>query len=103
MRRAGHAWEMGVRLPRGAAVNETAVADVSRSIEGPALESGSLTLRTWLMRLAGSDRMAIISGHVSLQHQLAAIAKRIDGQKAALFLKPGGHKIPVVSGFMSRR
>lgn len=60
-------------------------------------------LRQWLARLGDSDRLAVTRENVPLEHQLAAIAKRLDGSKAAWFPKPGGHAIPVVSGFMSRR
>lgn len=62
-----------------------------------------LTLRRWLRHLAGSDRMVVARPGVDLQHQLAAIGKRMDASKAVLFPQPGGHAIPVVSGFMSRR
>ena len=61
------------------------------------------TLRRWLKTLADSDRLAVARDGVALKHDLAAIAKRLDGEKAVLFPKPGGHAIPVVSGFMSRR
>jgi len=47
--------------------------------------------------------MALIGQTVSLEHELAAIAKKLDGQRAAFFVKPGHHDIPVVSGFLSRR
>lgn len=62
-----------------------------------------LTLRRWLRRLADTDRMVVARPGVDLKHQLAAIAKRLDASKAVLFPQPGGHAIPVVSGFMSRR
>ena len=62
-----------------------------------------LTLRSWLARLAASDRLATIEQPVDLKHQLAAIAKKLDGSKAAVFLNAGGHSMPVVSGFMSKR
>lgn len=62
-----------------------------------------LTLRSWLKVLADSGRLASIGVPVSLEHQLAAIAKRLDGRKAAFFTRPGSHRMPVVSGFMSRR
>ncbi len=61
------------------------------------------SLRAWLRHLAQTDRLASIREGVSLVHELAAIAKRLDGKQAALFRKPGGHAIPIVSGFMSRR
>ena len=66
-------------------------------------QSGVLTLRDWLAHLARTDRLATIDRPVALEHELAAIAKRLDGTQAAFFMKPGGHDVPVVSGFMSRR
>jgi 2,5-furandicarboxylate decarboxylase 1 len=69
-------------------------------------QSGSATpwtLRRWLRRLADTDRLVVARPGVALKHQLAAIGKRLDAQKAVLFPQPGGHAIPVVSGFMARR
>jgi 2,5-furandicarboxylate decarboxylase 1 len=60
-------------------------------------------LRQWLERLGATGRLAVIRDNVPLKHRLAAIAKRLDGKQAAFFPKPGGHAIPVISGFMSRR
>jgi 2,5-furandicarboxylate decarboxylase 1 len=65
--------------------------------------SGVLTLRDWLAHLAHTGRLATIDQPVALEHELAAIAKCLDGTQAAFFTKPGGHDVPVVSGFMSRR
>ncbi|MGO9398459.1 MAG: hypothetical protein ACLP19_11545 [Xanthobacteraceae bacterium] len=43
------------------------------------------TLRGWLDDLAAHDRLAIIPpGGITLRHELAAISKRLDGQKATL-------------------
>jgi 2,5-furandicarboxylate decarboxylase 1 len=61
------------------------------------------SLRDWLRHLAATDRLVSAKENVSLKHELAAIAKRLDGRQAVLFPKPGGHAIPIVSGFMSRR
>ncbi len=61
------------------------------------------SLRDWLRHLAATDRLVAIREGVALEHELAAIAKRLDGRQAALFIRPGGHAIPVVSGFMARR
>ena len=60
-------------------------------------------LRDWLRHLAATDRLATMHPGVALEYQLAAIAKRLDGKQAAWFPQPGGHAVPVVSGFMSRR
>lgn len=62
-----------------------------------------LTLRSWLRHLADTGRLAVAHSGIDLKHQLAAIGKRLDAQKAVLFPQPSGHEIPVVSGFMSRR
>ncbi|MEO8079402.1 MAG: UbiD family decarboxylase, partial [Caldimonas sp.] len=61
------------------------------------------SLRDWLRHLAATDRLAAIRPGVALKHELAAIAKRLDGVQAAYFPQPGGHAMPVVSGFMSQR
>ena len=83
-----------------------AVANGTSSASGrpswPALPD-ALTLRDWLAHLANTGRLATIDQPVALQHQLAAIAKRLDGKQAAFFSRAGGHDIPVVSGFMSKR
>jgi 2,5-furandicarboxylate decarboxylase 1 len=60
-------------------------------------------MRDWLAHLAATDRLAVIRDNVSLEFELAAIAKRLDGVQATFFPHPGGHAIPVVSGFMSKR
>jgi 2,5-furandicarboxylate decarboxylase 1 len=60
-------------------------------------------LRQWLAHLEATGRLAVAREGVPLEHTLAAIAKRLDGKQAAYFPKPGGHAIPVVSGFVSRR
>lgn len=60
-------------------------------------------LRRWLAHLADTGRLAVIRDGTPLEHQLAAIAKRLDGEQAAYFPNPAGHAVPVVSGFMSRR
>lgn len=71
----------------------------------PSLASGGpfTDLRRWLAHLSDTGRLAVIREGTPLAHTLAAIAKRLDGKQAAYFPKPGGHAVPVVSGFMSRR
>jgi 2,5-furandicarboxylate decarboxylase 1 len=61
------------------------------------------SLRGWLRQLAATDRLAVARPGVGLTHELAAVAKRLDGRQAVLFPQPGGHPMPVVSGFMSQR
>ncbi|OYX80619.1 MAG: 3-octaprenyl-4-hydroxybenzoate carboxy-lyase, partial [Bradyrhizobium sp. 35-63-5] len=53
--------------------------------------------------LAARDRLAVIKPGTSLQFELAAIAKKLDGEKATLFPSPGGRAIPVISGLVSDR
>jgi 2,5-furandicarboxylate decarboxylase 1 len=60
-------------------------------------------MRDWLAHLAATNRVAVIRDGVSLEFELAAIAKRLDGVKATFFPHPGGHEIPVVSGFIANR
>jgi 2,5-furandicarboxylate decarboxylase 1 len=61
------------------------------------------SLRDWLDRLAETGRLAVARPDVALRHELAAIMKKLDGVKATLFPRPGGHAIPVVSGLVSSR
>ncbi|HKA80449.1 MAG TPA: UbiD family decarboxylase [Xanthobacteraceae bacterium] len=61
------------------------------------------TLRDWLDRLTAQDRLTIARPGIDLRFELAAIAKRLDGRRATLFPRPGGHSIPVVSGLVSDR
>lgn len=60
-------------------------------------------LRQWLAHLESTGRLAVLREGVSLEHRLAALAKRLDGHQAAYFPNAGGSGMPVVSGFMSRR
>jgi 2,5-furandicarboxylate decarboxylase 1 len=61
------------------------------------------TLRDWLDHLAGRDRLAVLKPNMALKFELAAHAKRLDGLRATVFPKPGGHPMPVVSGLVSDR
>lgn len=61
------------------------------------------TLREWLDYLAARDRLTIARPGVDLRFQLAAISKRLDGEKAVLFPYPSNHPVPVVSNLVSNR
>ncbi|WP_273889427.1 UbiD family decarboxylase [Rubrobacter naiadicus] len=61
------------------------------------------TLRTWLNYLRTTDRLAVIDRRVSLEYELAAVAKHFDGKKAALFTNVEDYEIPVVAGAASTR
>ena len=45
----------------------------------------------------------VVKPGTGLRFELAAVAKRLDGLRATLFPRPGGHPIPVVSGLVSNR
>ena len=59
--------------------------------------------RDWLDHLAEHGRLAIAKPGAALEFGLAAIAKRLDGEKASFFPRPGGHAMPVVSGLLGNR
>src|SRR5215472_1315747 len=61
------------------------------------------SLRDWLDHLAARGRLAVLPAGVDLRFTLAAIAKRLDGTRASLFPRPGGHPMPIVSGLVSDR
>ena len=61
------------------------------------------TLRTWLEHLQQSDRLAVIDRRVGLDFELAAVAKHLDGKKAAYFADVEGHRIPVIAGVAATR
>jgi len=61
------------------------------------------SLRDWLDHLGARGRLAVLKPKIGLKFELAAYAKRLDGQRATLFPQPGGHAIPVVSGLVSDR
>jgi 2,5-furandicarboxylate decarboxylase 1 len=61
------------------------------------------SLREWLDHLAARDRLVVLEPGIGLRFELAAIAKRLDGFRATVFPRPGGHPIPVVSGLVSDR
>ena len=60
-------------------------------------------LRPWLAHLADTNRLVATKKNVLLKHELAAIAKKLDGKSSVFFPGPDGHSMPVVSGFMSSR
>lgn len=61
------------------------------------------TLRGWLDRLQETDRLAMARPGVDLRFAVAAVANRLDGHRASIFPRPGGHSIPIVSGLLSNR
>ncbi|WP_144529315.1 UbiD family decarboxylase [Peribacillus simplex] len=61
------------------------------------------TFRTWIEHLQATDRLAVIDRKVSLQYEIAKIAKKLDGKKATYFTSVEDYQIPVVSGICSTR
>ncbi len=61
------------------------------------------SLRGWLKHLGETGRLAVAKEGVSLEYEIAAIAKKLDGEKAVLFPKPKGHSVSVVSGYVAAR
>lgn len=61
------------------------------------------TLRSWIDRLEETGRLARTKPDIPLEFTLAAIAKRLDGEKATLFPTPGGHALSVISGLVAAR
>ncbi|MEH7392553.1 UbiD family decarboxylase [Bacillus sp. JJ1503] len=61
------------------------------------------SLRTWLEYLQKTDRLAVIDKEVSLQFEVAALTKKLDGKKATYFTRVEDYEIPVVSGICSTR
>lgn len=59
-------------------------------------------LRDWLDHLAATNRLAVVKPGRNLRFEVAAIAKRLDGERATFFPNPG-HPVPVISGLVSSR
>ncbi len=60
-------------------------------------------LRGWLAHLGATGRLAVAREGAKLDYEIAAIAKKLDGQKAVLFPRPEGHSVSVVSGYVASR
>ena len=60
-------------------------------------------LRFWLRELAASNRLVVARQGVSLIDELAAVAKKLEDERAVLFPEPGGHAIPVVANLFADR
>ncbi|MCM3568460.1 UbiD family decarboxylase [Neobacillus mesonae] len=61
------------------------------------------SLRSWLGKLKKEEQLAVIDKNVSLEYEIAAFTKKLDGKKAAYFSNVEGYHIPVVSGMTSTR
>src|SRR6201996_1377413 len=66
-------------------------------------ETAHPDLRDWLRSLAAADRLAVAQKGVSLIDELAAIAKKLENERAVLFPEPAQHKIPVIANLFADR
>lgn len=60
-------------------------------------------LRGWLDHLRRTGRLLQARPGVDLRFGVAGVADRLDGRAAVLFPRPGGHRVPVVAGLLTRR
>jgi 2,5-furandicarboxylate decarboxylase 1 len=60
-------------------------------------------LREWLSQLDRTGRLAVARPGIGLNHELAAVAKRLEHDKAVLFPSPEGHAVPVVANLLADR
>ncbi|MBB3911491.1 UbiD family decarboxylase [Sphingomonas desiccabilis] len=65
--------------------------------------NGALSLRAWMQRLQETGRLAVGKPGLRLQHELAAIAQKLDGAQATFFPRPSDRPISVISGIVSDR
>lgn len=84
---------------------EAGLADDPARLSGPGFAAnGPVTsLRDWLDRLSATGRLAVMRPGIGLHFELAAVSKRLDGEKATVFPAPDGHPVSVISGLVSDR
>ncbi len=66
-------------------------------------EAAHPDLRDWLRQLVSADRLAVAHKGISLIDELAAVAKKLENERAVLFPEPGQHKIPVIANLFADR
>jgi 2,5-furandicarboxylate decarboxylase 1 len=77
--------------------------ETRRSNTDIASETAHPDLRGWLRQLAAADRLAVARKGISLIDELAAVANKLENERAVLFPEPGGHAIPVVANLFANR
>ena len=77
--------------------------ETTRSNTGTSSKAAHPDLRSWLQELAAADRLAVAHRRVSLIDELAAVAKKLENERAVLFPEPGGHAISVVANLFAGR
>jgi 2,5-furandicarboxylate decarboxylase 1 len=75
----------------------------TRSAARPASAQAPHDLRTWLAQLSARGALAVAREGVSLTDEVAAVAKRLERDKAVLFPRPSGHRVPVVANLFTQR
>jgi 2,5-furandicarboxylate decarboxylase 1 len=75
------------------------------SIQTTATKAGSSghDLRAWLQQLAATNRLVVAREGISLTDELAAVAKKLELERAVMFPSPGRHAIPVVANLFADR
>ncbi|WP_102346436.1 UbiD family decarboxylase [Bacillus sp. Marseille-P3661] len=61
------------------------------------------SLRSWLGHLKDQNELVIVDRKVSLDYEIAGIAKKLNGQKAVYFSQVEDYEIPVVAGTAANR
>ena len=69
--------------------HSAAAEDIDRT-HGDNAPQPTRTLRDWLDHMAARDRLAVVKPGIALRFELAAVAKRLDGQRDPVSA-PGGH------------
>ena len=60
-------------------------------------------LRDWLRQLVAAGRLAVAQKNISLIDEVAAVAKKLENERAVLFPEPDQHAIPVVANLFADR
>src|SRR5579859_1610046 len=77
--------------------------EATRTNTDTAGQSAHPDLRGWLQRLAATGRLAVARTGLSLIDEVAALAKKLETERAVLFPSPGQHSIPVVANLFADR
>jgi 2,5-furandicarboxylate decarboxylase 1 len=77
--------------------------EARRSNTDTAGEAAHPDLRDWLNHLVAAGRLAVAHKGISLIDELAAVAKKLENERAVLFPEPDHHAIPVVANLFVDR
>ena len=73
------------------------------SAPAPSTNRCSRDLREWLRHLSATDRLVMAKPGVGLTHELAAVAQRLERDRAVILPQPSGHAVPVVANLLASR